>query len=144
MPLFLQARSIPNYSNPLNIHMRLQWPNAGGYCGETSAQVTALLNGAWVSQGAWCAAGGGPSSSAGQLLLSANLEDALTVMGLTWKRWDKTLRAQSLASDGQPQYSSFTVRDITARRSATIRFSISMFGTEKRRWFSPKFPWQMA
>lgn len=97
------------YDNPLNISARLQWPNAGGYCGETSAQMIALANGAYISQGAWRAAGGGPSSASGQLLVDDNLEAALTKMKLTWSSWSSTQAAKSLAASGQSQYSAFMV-----------------------------------
>ena len=97
------------YSNPMNIRARLQWPNAGGYCGETSAQMAALHHGAWISQGAWRAAGGGPASPEGQLLLSVNLEAALTKMRLTYLRWDQTAAARSLRRTGAPEYAAFKV-----------------------------------
>lgn len=97
------------YSTPLKIPARLLWPNAGGYCGETSAQTAALLNGAWVSQGAWRAAGGGPTSIKGQLLLTVNLDSALTKMRLTWVRWDQTPTARGLRRSGAPEFAAFKV-----------------------------------
>jgi hypothetical protein len=71
--------------------------------------MTALLNGAWISQSAWRAAGGGPAGASGQLLLSVNLESALTKMRLRWNSWEQSSVAKGLASSGKPQYSAFMV-----------------------------------
>ena len=91
----MQAVAQSGVSLSPTIPGRIQWTEAGGYCGETSAQMLALLNGAWVSQAAWRSAGGG------ELLLGVNLEGALTKMKLTYTAWN--YRA------AQPQYPSFAV-----------------------------------
>lgn len=56
------------YSVQLDMPSRLQWEEYNGYCGETSVQMAALYNGAWISQYAARAAGGGTQRK-GQLLL---------------------------------------------------------------------------
>lgn len=60
--------TIPTYSVQLDMPPRLQWPNNNGYCGETSLQMAGLYYGAWISQYAARAAGGG-TQTGGQLLL---------------------------------------------------------------------------
>lgn len=75
-------------TNPNAVPGRLQWRNAGGYCGETSAQMGALLQGNWVSQSAWRTAGGG------ELLLGVNLEAALGKMRLTYSKWSSSTTTQ--------------------------------------------------
>ena len=47
----------------LDIPARLQWANTGGYCGETSVQMSALYYGAYVSQFVVRAAGGAGQGS---------------------------------------------------------------------------------
>lgn len=56
------------YSVQLDMPSRLQWEEYNGYCGETSVQMAALYYGAWISQYAARAAGGG-TQRGGQLLL---------------------------------------------------------------------------
>ena len=94
-----QAAPVP--TNPLRLPTRLQWTNAGGFCGETSAQTLALYHGAWVSQGAWRLAGGGGLSVYGQLLIGVSLEGVLTKMGLNHTSWNYFNAAE-------PQYGGFT------------------------------------
>ena len=62
----------------LDIPARLQWANTGGYCGETSIQMSALYYGAYVSQYVVRAAGGAGQGS--QILLPAS--PGQTVVGI--------------------------------------------------------------
>lgn len=64
----------------LDMPPRLQWPDYNGYCGETSVQMSALYYGAWISQYAARAAGGGTQKD-GQLLLPFNITDPTFYIG---------------------------------------------------------------
>lgn len=65
----------------LDIPGRVQWPNDGGYCGETSIQSIGLYYGAWISQAVARDAAGG------ELLLGDNAEAALRRLHFTYDVW---------------------------------------------------------
>jgi hypothetical protein len=58
----------------LDMPPRLQWPQSGGYCGETSLQMSGLYFGAWISQFVAREKGGGDQEE-GQLLLPYSSSD---------------------------------------------------------------------
>lgn len=64
----VSAVASPAVSIQLDMPSRLMWEEYDGYCGETSLQMSALYFGAYLSQRALRAAGGGPQNG-GQLLL---------------------------------------------------------------------------
>jgi hypothetical protein len=80
----------------LDIPPRIQWPNANGYCGETSIQSIALYYGTWVSQQLARTLAGGT-----QVLIGTNSPQVLQAMNLTFTQWDN--------SGSQPQFQGFMV-----------------------------------
>jgi len=77
----------------LNIPPREQWPNNGGYCGETSLQSIALHYGAWISQDVVRNVAGG------ELLLGVNEKKALDALHFTYTLWD--------SESAKPQFERF-------------------------------------
>lgn len=95
----------------LNIPPREQWPNDGGYCGETSLQSIALHFGAWISQEIVRKAAGG------EMLLGVNDSKALDALHFTYTRWD--------SESAKPQFESFAVwtkKNLAAR--APVIFTV--------------------
>lgn len=77
----------------LNIPAREQWPNGGGYCGETSIQSIALFYGAWISQAVVRDVAGG------EVLLGVNDAKALDALHFAHASFSSTA--------SQPQYQGF-------------------------------------
>lgn len=65
----------------LDIPTRIQWPNDGGYCGETSIQSIGLYYGAWISQAV------ARDVAGGEVLLGDNEEDALDRLHFSYDVW---------------------------------------------------------
>jgi hypothetical protein len=82
-------------AGPLDIPPRNQWPNAGGYCGETSIQSIGLFYGAWISQQVVRTVAGG------ELLLGKNDTQALDALHFRYTSWSATAP--------QPQFQDFVV-----------------------------------
>jgi hypothetical protein len=80
----------------LDIPPRIQWPNANGYCGETSIQSIALYYGTWVSQQLARTLAGGT-----EVLIGTNSPQVLQALHLTFTQWDNTV--------AQPQFQGFMV-----------------------------------
>jgi hypothetical protein len=90
----------PETSGPsprqLDIPPRIQWPNANGYCGETSVQSIALYYGTWVSQQLARTLAGGT-----QVLIGTNSPQVLQALNLAFTQWDNSVT--------QPQFEAFMV-----------------------------------
>jgi hypothetical protein len=69
----------------LNIRPRLQWPNANGYCGETSIQMCGLYYGSYISQQLCRTVAGG------EVLIHLNDTAALSALSLNYSEWDPAL-----------------------------------------------------
>jgi hypothetical protein len=80
-------------AGPLDIPSRQQWPNAGGYCGETSIQSIGLFFGAWISEEVVRSVAGG------ELLLGSNDTQALSTLHFSYSEWNNQA--------AQPQFQSF-------------------------------------
>jgi hypothetical protein len=89
----------PEASGPsprqLDIPPRIQWPNANGYCGETSIQSIALYYGTWVSQQL------ARTLAGGEVLIGTNSPQVLQALNFTFTQWDNT--------GMQPQFQGFMV-----------------------------------
>jgi len=66
----------------LAIKPRLQWPNANGYCGETSIQMCGLYYGNYISQTLCRTVAGG------EVLIDVNDTAALAAFSFTYREWD--------------------------------------------------------
>jgi hypothetical protein len=69
-------------STLLAIKPRLQWPNANGYCGETSIQMCGLYYGNYISQDLCRTVAGG------EVLINVNDTAALSAFAFTFQEWD--------------------------------------------------------
>jgi hypothetical protein len=69
-------------STLLAIKPRLQWPNANGYCGETSIQMCGLYYGNYISQDLCRTVAGG------EVLINVNDTSALSSFSFTFQEWD--------------------------------------------------------
>jgi len=79
----------------LSIKPRLQWPNANGYCGETSIQMCGLYYGNYISQDLCRTVAGG------EVLINVNDTAALSAFSLNYSEWDPTVAS--------PQYQNYLV-----------------------------------
>ncbi|HXC05699.1 MAG TPA: T9SS type A sorting domain-containing protein [Bacteroidia bacterium] len=80
-------------STLLAIKPRLQWPNANGYCGETSIQMCGLYYGNYISQDLCRTVAGG------EVLIDVNDTAALSAFSFTYSEWDPSVAT--------PQYMSY-------------------------------------
>eukprot|EP01065_Artemidia_motanka_P050686 TRINITY_DN8726_c0_g1_i1.p2 TRINITY_DN8726_c0_g1~~TRINITY_DN8726_c0_g1_i1.p2 ORF type:complete len:338 (+),score=134.23 TRINITY_DN8726_c0_g1_i1:61-1074(+) len=70
-----------------NVKPRIQWDDAGGYCGSMAIQNVALIKGAWISQQQvrdHTSPGGGHDNE----ILATNIEEALRNLKLTFEGFD--------------------------------------------------------
>jgi hypothetical protein len=72
-------------SSLLPIHPRLQWPNANGYCGETSIQMCGLYYGNYISQDLCRTVAGG------EVLIDVNDTLALKAFSFNFSEWDPSV-----------------------------------------------------
>ena len=85
MPCFSKYCKEPDmpYKRVQRVSPRLQWGDAGGYCGSMAIQEIALGRGVWISQQQvrdHTVPGGGNDEE----ILATNIEPALTNLKLTW------------------------------------------------------------
>ncbi len=106
-----QADAATEGTTMLDIPPREQWPNDGGYCGETSLQSIALLYGAWISQDVVRKVAGG------EMLLGVNDAKALDALHFTYVLWNSESSA--------PQFQGFAawLKGNLARQTPAI-FSV--------------------
>jgi len=87
--------SLAQVSALLDIHGRLQWDNANGYCGENSIQMIGLYYGNYICEQVTRNVAGG------ELLLAVNDTQALKKLSFTFAAWNYNLAT--------PQYQNYLV-----------------------------------
>lgn len=84
------------YSRVLPVKPRIQWDDAGGYCGSMSVQNVAMAKGVWLSQQQvrdHTSPGGGHDEE----ILATNIDEALRRLKLDYNSWDyKTMPTPQL------------------------------------------------
>eukprot|EP01062_Namystynia_karyoxenos_P082077 TRINITY_DN916_c0_g1_i4.p1 TRINITY_DN916_c0_g1~~TRINITY_DN916_c0_g1_i4.p1 ORF type:complete len:367 (+),score=124.32 TRINITY_DN916_c0_g1_i4:83-1102(+) len=89
LPCYVKECKVPTmpYSRVAPVNPRIQWDDAGGYCGSMAIQNVALMKGVWVSQQQvrnHTVPGGGHDEE----ILATNIEPALTNLKFKFEGFD--------------------------------------------------------